>query len=279
MPDQISTDSPMPDTSGYTLLSPVVALHCSGASWRQWEALQEMFCDGAPVILPQFSGPEVLKKGFADRIFTLADEAAPIISELQRLGRPAHLVGHSYGGGVALHIARNHPDLVESLCLYEPTAFNLLKFSHPADQTLAREIETLSNSIQTALSEEADLYAAQAFTDFWGGLGALQALSDRKRTAMLDWIAKAPLDFRALLQEPAGRTLRSDLHVTLIMGQYTQPQTRRITELLVEEITGAVVHEIAGANHLGPFIFHDRVMALVADHIRKAELIFELRYL
>ena len=35
----------------------------------------------------------------------------------------AHLVGHSYGGVVAIYIAAQHPDLVRSLTLIEPPAF------------------------------------------------------------------------------------------------------------------------------------------------------------
>ncbi len=35
----------------------------------------------------------------------------------------AHVVGHSYGGVVALYIAARHPELVRSLILIEPSAF------------------------------------------------------------------------------------------------------------------------------------------------------------
>lgn len=55
--------------------------------------------------------------------FTLADEAAPIIAAIERRGVPVHLVGHSYGGGVALYIAARHPERIASLTLYEPSAF------------------------------------------------------------------------------------------------------------------------------------------------------------
>jgi pimeloyl-ACP methyl ester carboxylesterase len=70
--------------------------------------------------------------GFSDAwigedAFALADEARPIIDLIERVGRPVHLVGHSYGGGVALHIAHRRPDLLKSLVLIEPSAFQLLR--------------------------------------------------------------------------------------------------------------------------------------------------------
>jgi len=43
---------------------------------------------------------------------------SPLIAE-----QPAHLVGHSYGGIVALYIAARQPDSVRSLVLIEPPAF------------------------------------------------------------------------------------------------------------------------------------------------------------
>ena len=41
--------------------------------------------------------------------FTLGDEAARTIEVIDRSGRKVHLVGHSYGGGVALHAALARP--------------------------------------------------------------------------------------------------------------------------------------------------------------------------
>jgi pimeloyl-ACP methyl ester carboxylesterase len=38
-----------------------------------------------------------------------------------------HLVGHSYGGGVALRAAVERPERIASLTLYEPSAFHPLK--------------------------------------------------------------------------------------------------------------------------------------------------------
>src|SRR6266536_1481912 len=36
---------------------------------------------------------------------------------------PVHLIGHSYGGGVALRVAVERSNRIASLTLYEPTAF------------------------------------------------------------------------------------------------------------------------------------------------------------
>jgi pimeloyl-ACP methyl ester carboxylesterase len=63
-----------------------------------------------------------------------AEELAPL------LGERAHLVGHSYGGVIALLIAAAHPQRVASLAVSEPPAFGVAR-GLPAVDALAERIE------------------------------------------------------------------------------------------------------------------------------------------
>ena len=250
---------------------PVVALHCSGASARQWRGLEGLLAGRNRIVLPQFSGPEAaccppgVQASRSD--FSLRQEAAPVLASMTEAGTPAHLVGHSYGGAVALHIARHHPERVASLCLYEPTAFDLLLRGGPAERSLGREIAALAGSIGVALEDDKAAFAAQVFTEFWGGQGAWQALDEARKAAMLRWIPKVPLDFAALLNEPAGPPLLPGLPLTLICGERTRPQARAIVARLADEHPLARVHTLAGANHMGPFVRRDKVFDLVLHHL------------
>ena len=42
----------------------------------------------------------------------LAGRALALIDQIEQGGQPVHLVGHSFGGAVAMKIARMRPDLV-----------------------------------------------------------------------------------------------------------------------------------------------------------------------
>jgi pimeloyl-ACP methyl ester carboxylesterase len=56
-----------------------------------------------------------------------ADELAPLLQD------GAHLVGHSYGGVIALLIAARHPEAVRSLAVSEPPAFAVARGDSEVD--------------------------------------------------------------------------------------------------------------------------------------------------
>jgi len=113
--------------------APVIALHCSGAGANQWrqlgETLDTLNTDNTrySLIAPEHYGCDSVGPWSGERAFTLADEAARTVGIIDRQRGKVHLVGHSYGGGVALRAALERPHDVASITLYEPSAFHLLK--------------------------------------------------------------------------------------------------------------------------------------------------------
>jgi pimeloyl-ACP methyl ester carboxylesterase len=69
------------------------------------------------------------RRGFAgsthaETPLSIAQQAADCHALMQQLGVPrAHVVGHSYGGVIALQLALDAPDAVHSLALLEPALF------------------------------------------------------------------------------------------------------------------------------------------------------------
>src|SRR5690242_8615136 len=105
----------------------VIALHCSGSSAAQWRSLAaklgQRFTFAAPEHYDSGNAPPWI--GGPD--FTLAAEAQRTLALIDASEGAVHLIGHSYGGGVALHVALARPERMASLTLYEPSAFYLLK--------------------------------------------------------------------------------------------------------------------------------------------------------
>ena len=95
--------------------TPVVALHSSASSSGQWKALRDDLADRHCVVMPDLPGygetTERPKAGSSGG----TDTARPIIALIEHGATPVHLVGHSYGGALAVLIAIHRPDLVRSL--------------------------------------------------------------------------------------------------------------------------------------------------------------------
>jgi pimeloyl-ACP methyl ester carboxylesterase len=103
----------------------VIALHCSGAGAGQWCRLAEMLGGGYELLAPEHYGSEDTGPWSGEHAFTLGDEADRAVALLDGLEGNVHLVGHSYGGGVALAVALARPERIASMALYEPSAFHL----------------------------------------------------------------------------------------------------------------------------------------------------------
>src|SRR5262245_50224508 len=115
-------------------VAPVVFLHGTAASPRQWhELISHLPCafEIFTLDLPDYEAHVVRA---AQR--SLSQEAQILIHRLRGLGQPFHLVGHSYGGALALRIAMQWPGLVRSLTMFEPVMFHLLRGGHPVERQM-----------------------------------------------------------------------------------------------------------------------------------------------
>lgn len=131
---------------------PVVLLHSTGASGAQWRALVERLGAGFHVLAPDLCGYGSTTGWSGRGAFGLAHEAALVGALLERLDEPAHLVGHSYGGAVALHIARTQGERLRSLTLFEPVAFHLLRAGDANDEAALREISEVAAVVVRSLA-------------------------------------------------------------------------------------------------------------------------------
>src|SRR6266436_9992712 len=86
------------------------------ASAVRWRELGSVLGVGYELTAPEHFGGHVSGPWTGERVFTLADEAERTINLIDSGRRRVHLIGHSYGGGVALHVALRRlaaePDLL-----------------------------------------------------------------------------------------------------------------------------------------------------------------------
>jgi len=113
----------------------VVLIHGSVGNAEAWAPVRPTLEERFEVVAPNRGGyppgPLLERIDFEQQ----AKELSPL------LGDGAHLVGHSYGGVIALLIAAANPDRVSSLVVSEPPAFALARANPDVDELVARIVE------------------------------------------------------------------------------------------------------------------------------------------
>jgi pimeloyl-ACP methyl ester carboxylesterase len=110
----------------------VVLIHGSGGNAESAWAPVQVLSDRFELVTPNRGGyppgPPLERIDFEEQ----ADELAPLLED------GSHLVGHSYGGLIALLMAARRPDAVLSLAVSEPPAFALARGNPDVERLLER---------------------------------------------------------------------------------------------------------------------------------------------
>ena len=251
----------------------VIALHCSGADAGQWRGLAEALGRGTTLIAPEHFGTEKTGPWPGDGAFTLEKEAERSIQLLDTIPSKVHLVGHSYGGGVALHVAHARPDKIASLSLYEPSAFHLLKTGPFRNGAAFSEIATVAQALGAGvLSGDYD-GAMEGFVDYWNGEGAWRAMKPSLREALRHLAPKVALDFTALFDEkmPSDAYRALDMPILILRGGHALYPSRSVVERLLRVLPHARLEVVEGAGHMGPITHAERVNGAIVQHMLAAE--------
>jgi pimeloyl-ACP methyl ester carboxylesterase len=242
--------------------TPVVLLHSSLSSARQWQPLVKLLEPYFLVI-----NIDILGYGKADRV---ADEKNYNFDvEIKRIenvldcvapNKPFHLVGHSCGGAIALKLAVESPENILSLSLYEPVAFHLLE--------QGSEARTLADDFARKVAIDDRYKAAEVFTNFWNKEGFFRSLPQKMQDLMARDMPKVSLDFKGLTAEKYSLNDLENIQCRTLMmtGDYS-PELSRLLAEKIEFALANVSHINFPAGHMGPVshgeIIHPAIAAFI----------------
>lgn len=230
---------------------PLICLHSSGSSGRQWDAIAKALAPSLDVMTPDLLGYAGAGRWASGAPASLDAEVSHLAHLLPAGG--AHLFGHSYGGAVALQIALRWPDRVASLTLYEPVRFALLD-QRPDTRPSFEAIVGVGRRIGLDVISGSLHAAATRFVDYWSGQGTWETLGPRRQNALAGRMPKVHAEFEALFADriPAAayRALRMPVH--LLGGTRSPMAATRVLDILAAEVPGATRVTLPGAGHMAP---------------------------
>ncbi|MEO6954734.1 MAG: alpha/beta hydrolase [Polyangia bacterium] len=245
----------------------VLLIHSSGMSSRQWRKLVGTLAPTHRVIAPDLIGSGQSPPWADDAPFHFHRDVDALEAAVAHVPTRVHVVGHSYGGLLALTLARRSPGRVASLALYDPVAFGVLHDAGDLDG-----LADLAMVDDGAFHDDAtggdDAWYEQ-FVDYWNGPGVWRQLPERDRTAFLATGRKVFSEVTSLLKDrtPLRDYVPLAMPTLLLTGSRTPIAAQRVVALLATAMPHARVETIEGAGHMGPITHGAAVNELVAAHI------------
>lgn len=252
----------------------VICLHSSMNSSRQWDGLIQRLQHSYNVIAPDLLGYGNAPQWAAGAAPSLDQEVERLADLVNELDGPIHLVGHSYGGAVAIRAAQIFGERVTSLNLYEPVVFAAL-FGSESSAEACLEIIRLVKEMQLDYRSGNLFLAAKRFIDYWSRAGTWEAMPVHKQFQLSAQVATVLANFKAVTAEAnaAEKLARLKVPTLYLSGQESPAAIHAISGLMKLEMPHAIRHPFDGMGHMGPVTHSDIVNARIEQFItcRSAE--------
>jgi len=176
---------------------------------------------------------------------------AETLKILDGIEGPVDLVGHSYGGAVALRVAARRPERIRRMVLHDPVVWGLLD-----EDGLGGVEETFAHlDVDRLLNEQTggDRVWLELFLGFWNGQGAWAALPAPHQEALHSVGRKIFREVWDLFMEPTSSgdfdPVQSPMRVTI--GAESPEAAQRVSRWLVEGHSRREA-QLLPCGHMGP---------------------------
>jgi len=226
---------------------PILLIHGTGSSSDAWSprSVDELAALGRVIVYDRrgYARSEHPESHGPSTVDVHADDAAALIDVLA--GRPAIVIGRSYGGEVALNLALRSPERVRGLVLLEPALFGLSEEAAAWEQRLhARVREAAARDPRTV---------GRTFVGAVLGPQAWDGLPRAQRTAIT-------ADGATIVHELGGGRLEADparlasiaIPTLVVAASGSPPAFREVSTTLADRIPDSELAIVPGAHRVDP---------------------------
>ena len=247
----------------------VLCLHSSLSSSQQWQGLADRLQSEFNVHTPDLIGYGDAPHWAVGIEASLDREIERLADLVDELDGPIHLVGHSYGGAVAIRAAVAFGPRISSLSVYEPVVFQaLLEASDEAPATL--EMLRLIEQLKADCAGGNLLRAAGRFIDYWSGPGTWTAIPVHKQYRLASQVPAGMANFDAAMKakNPLPKLAESGLPTLYLAGQDSPEAAQAMGRQFTWQVSHAVRHRFRGTGHMGPITNAEAVNSRIARFVK-----------
>ena len=254
--------------------TPVLLVHGTLEDYRTWDGQLEAFSKGYQLISysRRYHYPNEWIKDSTD--FSIAMHARDLAALIKALNLPpVHLIGHSYGGSIAFLVARDHPEVIRSLTLAEPSLVPLLKATPEGDALLTSFITTSIVPSSDAFKQGNNEEGVRRFVNGVLGEGSYEKLPPPVQTRVMDNVQelKGELSSQDLYPPTTCEDVQKVKAPTLLVDGELSPKMFHVIDDMLEHCLPSVERAtIPAASHQmeveNPQAFNETVLAFIAKH-------------
>ncbi len=250
---------------------PVILLHSSGTGREQWRRLTKQIAHRYRLIAVNQMGYGETSAWPATRAQTLADQARLVETIAATIDGPLSLIGHSFGGAVAMKAALALQERIRCLVLFEPNVFYLLAMH--GNHGAYAEIKAVRDHFKRQ-GENGDWESVAAdFIDHWNGKGTWAAVNESRRAALLRAMTHAFHEWDSVFDETTPVEAWAPLaeRTDVIVSANTRASIHGIAEILRNNLAGVSYVEIPEGGHMAPVTRPDLVNPVLIDALDRAD--------
>ena len=163
-------------------------------------------------------------------------------------GAGVHLVGHSFGGAIALLVAMRRRVPIASLTVLEAPVPSILR--HCGEDAHYRAFREMTDAYFAGW-RSGDRQAIRTMIDFYGGEGTYAAWPERVRAYAVETTPVNMLDWACAYDQPLSPEMLAaiEVPVSVAVGARSHPAICRANGLVAMSIEGATFKTVAGAAH------------------------------
>lgn len=246
---------------------PVVLIHSSVSANRQWRALTEALKDRYRVLAVNLFGYGETTPWPGSAPQSLYAQAQLVLALCEDVGSPIHVVGHSFGGSVALKVAKILDQRVGSLILLEPNPFYLLEQNGRTQAFL--ESRSLRDHVKCfgALGEWHRV--AERFADYWLGDGSWSAMPEKRRAAFADALPPNFHEWDAVMEEktPIEVWQAQTARTLVVSDTTTRLPIRDIVDIFSKACPHWTFRTITEGGHMAPLTRPELINPIVREFL------------
>lgn len=201
----------------------------------------------------------------------MSHEAEILEAVIRKADGRVHLVGHSFGGLVALAVALRNRITLASLVIVEAPAPQVLR-ERSEHQQHYREFRRMTDGYFAAF-DGGNPEAIAAMIDFYGGAGTYASWPERVRAYAVETTPVNMLDWASAYGFPlSGTSLAAVATPALVVrGGASHPAVQCANALLSEYMSGATLATIDSAAHFMIATHPNEMGRLIARHVHSVE--------